>query len=551
MSHISSRRSGLRSAVIFTNGAVFDGKTFLPAGTDVRVVGNHIVEVGPNLDRAGAGVVDLRGGTLLPGFIDAHVHPVFAGCQMLRCDLGPVRTADEYPSAIRRYALAHPQADWIVGGGWSLTDFPRGAPSRHILDAIVAERPAYFINRDAHSAWVNTAALRAAGIDETTPDPADGRIERDASGRPIGTLHDGAAELVARLIPRYSDSELRRALDLAQRVLIGYGITGWQDAIVGDYMGFDDPFRTYLDAALDGSLIARVVGAQWWNRKRGAEQLDELRDRRAAAQTDLFTAGTVKMMVDGVPETQTAAMLDPYLGDAGSRTDDTGIELIGPDDLKRYVARLDSDGFQIHFHAVGDKAVRNALDAVEYARAANGEPRQTHHIAHAQVIHPDDIARFARLRVAANLQFDWASHNQQMDQMTIPKLGDTRAAMQYPFLSLHEARTHLCAGSDWPVSTPDPLQGVHVSANRSTTVGASAAQFIAAEATDRRVALSAYTSGSAHINGCGDSAGRIRPGFSGDFAVVDQDLHHIPAPEIGTAHVTQTWISGDLVYERD
>jgi predicted amidohydrolase YtcJ len=224
--------------IIFRNGAVFDGRTFLPEGTCVRASGGTITAVGPAHEVAGPGgvagvnVVDLDGGTLLPGFTDAHVHPVYAGDQLRRCNLREGRTAQDYLDIIAAYAAAHPDAGWITGGGWSMDAFPRGLPRREPLDAVTGNRPAFLPNRDGHGAWVNTAALRLAGIDATTADPADGRIERDADGEPNGALQEGAADLVSRLLPDTSDADWDASLATAQDYLLSLGITGWQDAII-------------------------------------------------------------------------------------------------------------------------------------------------------------------------------------------------------------------------------------------------------------------------------------------------------------------------------
>ena len=557
--------------IIFRNGAVFDGRMFLPESTCVRVSGGIITEVGPAHEVAGPGrltgvnVVDLDSGTLLPGFTDAHVHPVYAGDQLRRCNLREGRTAQDYLDIIAVYAAAHPDAEWITGGGWSMDAFPRGLPRREPLDAVTGNRPAFFPNRDGHGAWVNTAALRLAGIDAATPDPADGRIERDADGEPSGALQEGAADLVSRLLPETSDADWDAALAAAQEYLLSLGITGWQDAIIGSFDGARDNLPVYLRAAEAGRLAVNVTGALWWDREQGLDQLPELLHRRGTARagglegvqglegTGRFRATSVKMMLDGVAETHTAAMLEPYLDADGCTTQDTGLDFIDPAELPRYVTALDHEGFQVHFHALGDRAVRNALDAIEAARAANGVAGPRHHLAHLQVVHPDDIGRFAALSATANIQALWATHEPQMDVLTIPFLGERRAGWQYPFGSLHAAGAALAAGSDWSVSSPNPLWAAHVAVNRSLPPGAGYGggdPFLPGQALDLPTFLAAYTSGSAGVNGFGEVTGAIRAGLDADFAVIDADLRHIPAAEIGTAAVIATWIRGRLVYQR-
>ena len=552
--------------IIFQNGTIFDGQSFLPPGTCVRVRGATITAVGPASEvapgaggcggqgLAGVSLVDLRGGTLLPGFIDAHVHPVYAGGQLRRCDLRDGVTAADYLAIIDRYARAHPDLEWISGGGWSMDAFPGGLPSREPLDAVTGGRPAFFPNRDGHGAWVNTAALRLAGIDASTPDPADGRIERDAGGLPTGALQEGAANLVSRLLPETTDEDIDAGLAAAQDYLLSLGITGWQDAIIGSDPGERDNMSAYLRAAEAGRLLANVVGALWWERDRGLEQLADLRHRREAGQAGRFRATSVKMMLDGVAETHTAAMLEPYLDADGCATEHTGLDFIDPAELPRFVTALDREGFQVHFHALGDRAVRNALDAIEAARTANGASGLRHHLAHIQVVHPDDIPRFAALAATANMQALWATHEPQMDVLTIPFLGERRAGWQYPFRSLQAAGARLAAGSDWSVSSPNPLWAAHVAVNRAAPAaavprGTTSDPFLPEQALDLPSFLAAYTSGSARVNGLEDVTGSVRPGLDADFAVVDADLSHLPAAEIGTAAVTTTWVRGEAVYQ--
>ena len=458
--------------ILFHNGAVFDGTGFLPAGTCVRIQAGRILDVGPAGSPAAAEPVDLAGGTLLPGFIDAHAHPVFAGYQLRRCDLTGTEHAAGYLEIVAAYARDHPGEEWITGGGWTMTAFTGGIPTRHQLDAVVADRPVFLPNRDGHGAWVNSKALMLAGIDSRTPDPPDGRIERDAGGEPVGMLQEGAASLVSRLIPPVTEDDYYLGLLAAQDYLLSLGITGWQDAILGRVMDEADPTNAYLRAAQAGTLRAKVVGALWWDRHQGLDQLPGLLHRRSTGQAGSFRASSVKMMLDGVAENHTAAMLEPYLDGDGCPTSQAGLDFIDPAELPRFVTALDRAGFQVHFHALGDRAVRHALDAIEAARRHNGAPAARHHLAHLQVVHPDDVPRFAALGATANIQPLWAMHEPQMDDLTIPFLGERRAGWQYPFRSLLDAGAALCAGSDWPVSSPDPLWGVHVAVNRSLPVSA-------------------------------------------------------------------------------
>ncbi|WP_030436810.1 amidohydrolase [Actinoplanes subtropicus] len=491
-------------------------------------------------------VVDLRGRLLLPGFQDAHVHAVYGGIEMGQCDLTGIVGPEETLTKIREYAESHPGAGWITGSGWSLESFPGGVPTRGLLDRVVPDRPVYLTNRDHHGAWVNTVALGRAGLTRDTPDPADGVINRDAGGEPVGCLQEGAMGLVARLIPPTTFQERLDGLLRAQRLLHSLGITGWQDALLGDQQGHPNPADAYRAAALDGTLTATVTGALWWERDRGAEQIAGLVEARRRFSTGRLTCSTVKIMQDGVAENHTAAMTEPYLDKCGCATANRGLSFVDPAALAEYVTALDGLDFQVHFHALGDRAVREALDAVEAARRANGFRDTRPHLAHLQVIQPDDLPRFRRLGATANIQPLWAAHEPQMDELTIPFLGPERAERQYLFADLLRTGATLAAGSDWPVSDADPIQGMHVAVNRAVP-GSTAPAFLPDQRLDLATALAAYTAGTAYVNHRDDS-GSLRAGNVADLVVLDRDPFDGPADAIGATKVALTWVSGELVH---
>ena len=490
-------------------------------------------------------VVELRGRTVLPGFGDAHIHAVRGGVRLSRCYLHETRGRDDLLAAIRRYADDHPDETWIRGGGWYMADFPGGTPRREDLDRILPDRPAYLRNRDGHGAWVNGRALELAGITAGTPDPSDGRIERDGDGSPSGTLHEGAMDLIGRLLPKDTQTERDHGLLVAQRYLHSLGITNWQDAIV------EAPEEaTYRAAAERGELTAQVVGALWWDRHRGAEQIDEIIERRRTASHGRFRATAVKIMQDGVPENFSAAMIEPYVDGRGRPTADAGHSFVDPAALKGYVARLDAEGFGVHFHAIGDRAVRESLDAIEEARRVNGMSDGRHHLAHIQVVHPDDIPRFRALRAVANAQPLWACHEPQMDVLTIPFLGPERATRQYPFGSLLRAGAMLAMGSDWTVSTPNVLTEIEVAVTRIAPGSRSKKPaFLPDERLDLPDALHAFTMGTAYVNGLEDDVGSLEVGKAADIVVLDRDVFDREAGPIGDVRVVATFIDGRSVYE--
>ncbi|MFF2957202.1 amidohydrolase [Kitasatospora sp. NPDC057965] len=543
-----------KADLVFTRGPVHTGDAARTRATSLAVTGGRITAVGHDEVREligpGTEVVDLAGKLLLPGFQDSHVHAVFGGAELAACDLTGTVGVTDYLARIRDYAEAHPEQEWITGSGWSMESFDGGLPTRQLLDSVVADRPVYLTNRDHHGAWANTRALELAGLDRDTPDPADGRIEREPDGTPSGTLQEGATALVARLLPPTTAADRLDGLLRAQRLLHSLGVTGWQDALLGEFNGQPDPSDAYLAAARSGALTARVTGALWWDRDRGAEQIPELVERRAALTHGRFRAGSVKIMQDGIAENFTAAMTSPYLDGCGCATANSGLSFVDPLALRGYVTDLDALGFQVHFHALGDRAVREALDAVEAARTTNG-PRDTrHHLAHLQVVHPDDVPRFARLGAVANIQPLWAAHEPQMDELTIPFLGPERAAWQYPFGALQRAGATLAAGSDWPVSSPDPLAGLHVAVNRREPDATDDRVFLPEQRLDLASAIAAYTAGSAHVNGV-DDAGVLAVGNLADLVVLDRDILTGPADGIAEARVLRTYVGGELVHTAD
>ncbi|MEJ1156521.1 amidohydrolase [Microbacterium marmarense] len=541
--------------LVFTGGAVFTADAVRSRAHSVAVSGGRIIAVGGDEVRELIGtkteVVDLSGRMLTPGFQDAHVHPVWGGLDMLRCDLAGYSTAPDYLDAISRFAAANPDDEWVLGGGWQMSAFAGGTPTATALDSAVADRPAFLPNRDGHGAWVNSAALRLAGIDRDTPDPSDGRIERAPDGTPTGTLHEGAMGLVNRLLPEEPLDRLTEALLVGQRYLHSYGITAWQDAIVGSYGDAGDPAPAYMKAAADGTLTARVIGALWWDRTKGLEQIPSLIERRERFRAGRFAATSIKVMQDGVAENFTAAMIEPYCDGHGHFTDNSGISFVASEILNEAVPLLDAAGFQVHFHAIGDRAVRECLDAVEHSISRNGRGHNRHHIAHIQVVHPEDIPRFRRLDVAANMQSLWATLEPQMVDLTLPFLGATRSAWQYPFGDLLRSGAVLAAGSDWSVSSPDPLAAIHTAVNRLAGPGYEEGDyepFLPEQAIDLATSLTAYTAGSAWVNHLDADTGTIEVGKYADLAVLDRDPFDAPSDEIGHTRVLQTFVEGERVY---
>jgi predicted amidohydrolase YtcJ len=494
-------------------------------------------------------VIRLNGETLLPGFQDAHIHPVQGELTAMQCDLSELR-AEQFHDAIRGYATGHPERDWVVGAGWSVTDFPDAAPRREELDALVPDRPAFLWSRDGHSAWVSSRGLELAGISADTPDPPGGLIVRDPDGSPGGTLREGAVSLVEAFVPSPTAEEHRIALAAVERRLHAFGITGWQDASVYDSGATARQLEAYHASAEAGSLEARVVASLFWDPRHGIEQVEGFVEQAAWAMVGRLRASTVKIWVDGVIEGLTAAMLEPYTDGRGNVTDNRGMALVPPASLREAVTALDAAGLQVHMHAIGDAAVRSALDAIEAARQANGPSDLRHHIAHIQLIHPADLPRFAALGATGNMQPIWACHEPTMDQRTIPFLGSERTAWQYPFASLLRHGARLAAGSDWPVSSANPLLEIEVATTRINELTRSGETFLPEERLSLDEALSAFTIGSAYVSHLDEETGSLEVGKLADLALLDRNLRDRDAGPIGEARVQATWVEGREVYAK-
>lgn len=495
-------------------------------------------------------IIDARGGLVTPGFVDAHVHAIFGGVEKNRCDLSLCESLEEAEATIQRYASEHPETPWILGGGWRMPWFPGGTPHRLDLDRLVPDRPAFLVNADHHGAWANTRALELAGITADTADPADGRIERDDDGTPSGTLHEGAAELLGDVMPETTIAELRQGLLDGEQYLFTHGIVGWQDAILGEYGGYPDITSVYAQLADEGALKAHVSGALWVSRGFDGLKIPEfvadLLRRRDEFARDGLTLDTAKIMVDGVAENATAALHDDYLPESAecACSRGTGLAYFSRDELIQLVPLLNEAGINVHFHAIGDRAVSYALDAVA-AVPAEVRTARRNHLAHLQIVRPADLPRFAELGLTANMQMVWACLDDQMVSLTFDLIGEDRVAWQYPFGSLQRHGTTLACGSDWPVSTPDPWQAIHVGVTRQEP-GGSRGPLLPHEALTLEQALTAYTHGSHDLLGL--PGGTIAVGAVCDLAIADRDPFARPITEIADTKNVATVVRGEVVF---
>jgi predicted amidohydrolase YtcJ len=533
------------AAIVLRNAAVYTMAE--PARAQaIAIRGGEIVFVGTDRESdrfvaESTAVVDLGGRTVLPGFHDTHVHPE-GGIELGQCALDDLETRQAILDSVARCAKNQPGTPWVRGSGWALPVFPGANPSSAWLDQVVPDRPVFLTAADGHSAWVNGKALALAGVDRNTPDPPNGRIERTpGTGQPSGTLRESAIGLVSRLLPAYTAAEreegLRRAIMLANR----YGITTLHDAATSP-----DLMEAY--AALDrkGELTARVIATQYVDPAQGTSQVDSIVARRDRYRgSEMFRPLGAKLFADGVIEAHTAALLAPYLG-PGKPT--TGMPNFTPESMDSLVVALDRARIQIHIHAIGDRAIRMGLDAIAKARVANPAWARRPIIAHIQLFDPADIPRFKELGVIASFQPLWAFRDEYISDLTEPVLGPERSRWLYPIGSMVKSGAVVTGGSDWTVSSMNPLEAIQVAVTRRSPFDSAGPAWIPEELVDLDPMLRAYTVNGAYAAGDERTNGTLEVGKAADLIVLDHDLHAIPAARIHTAKVLLTIVGGKEVY---
>ena len=494
--------------------------------------------IGPNTK-----VIDLKGRMVLPGMQDVHIHPISGGMEANACDLNALNSVDQYVAKIKECADAHPDDPWIKGGGWSMASFGPGAiASKKLIDAVVPDRPVIVASRDGHSSWANSKAIEIAGITNDTPDPPDGRIDRDPkTHEAIGSFQEGGDAMIWAKVPPATEAQRDAGLRYAVKMLNGYGITGIQDASVNE-----EDLKSYHRVDKAGQLTLHVVGSIWWERGQGLEQIENIKRLRSDYSSGRIDAGTVKIMQDGVMESYTAVVLEPYK--LPGKKDARGIPMVDPELLKKAVTQLDADGFQVHFHAIGDGAVRQVLDAIEAARTANGDLGHRHHIAHIQLIHPDDQPRFRKLHVTANFQPLWAYADDYVTDLTLPFISKFAASYMYPIGSMEKSGAVVAFGSDWSVSTANPFEEMETAVTRMGSLGDTKTPFMPDERITLPEALAAFTINAAYTNRDEKNTGSLEVGKVANLAVLDRNLFEIPANDISDTKVLLTLFEGKPVH---
>jgi predicted amidohydrolase YtcJ len=535
--------------LIVVNGTVYTADAHGTMAEAVAVQGNKILLVGSNrqvqrLRRAQTVVVDAKGGAILPGFNDSHAHLISGALALEHLDLGEARTLTAIETAIKAWASAHPDRSWVIGRGWPYEPFAGGLPTRQQLDHLVPDRPAFLTAYDGHTGWANTAALKLANITRRTANPPNGIIVKDPhSGEPTGALKEAAMGLVSTLLPRPTHDQRAAALQSAIDHAHSHGVTSIQNA-----GGSADDLDLIGALARTKQLDIRVYAALTGRPDLTDDDLSELERLRTRYGDDpLFKAGAIKLMADGVVEAHTAALLTPY-----ARQPTHGEPRMSDEALARIVTELDRRGWQIMIHAIGDRAIRMALDAFESASATQGAPERgrRHRIEHIETTDPADVARFGRLGVIASLQPYHGLPDPSQMAVWSANLGPERAARGWVYQSIAKSGGRLAFGSDWPVVSMNPLLGLHVAVNRTTPEGQPEGGWMPAERLTLRQAIDAYTRGAAWASFDEHRKGSLERDMLADLVILTEDIFAMPSSRLAEAEVAVTIFDGKVVYTR-
>jgi len=534
--------------LVLLNGGIYTVDAQRSWAEAAAVRGGVFVEVGPNAEieplvGPDTRVIDLAGRMALPGFHDAHVHPTMGGYALLGCDLDGLDSVEAIIEKVTACALDTDEG-WLEGHAFDLSLFGQDGPHKSLLDAVSMTRPIILWGSDGHNAWANSVALELAGITAETVDPPLGVIEREADGSPSGTLRETAQELVRAAMPKPTLESNVEALRAGIAHLNSFGVTSFIDA----WVGLED-YQSYQAIDRAGDLTARVVTSLTYESgfaKHYGDEFDQVLAGRNEFESARLNHDSVKLFLDGVLEGETAALVEPYVGMHGKRGD----LILEPEALNAAVTRFDAMGLQVHMHAIGDRAVRAGLDAIEAARRQNGASDNRHHISHLQLIHVDDIERFAALDTAANFQALWAWPDDWIMELNLPVLGEERVQGMYPIASVARAGGRIVGGSDWNVSSANPLDAIETAVRRQDAFAPSSATLNESERVSLAAMIDAYTINAAWVMHHENITGAIEVGKRADLVVLDRDLFAVPATEINEARVVMTLLDGEVIWPR-
>jgi predicted amidohydrolase YtcJ len=538
--------AGGSADLVVVNGKVYPGGGG-PFAEAVAVRGNTVLRVGSNRDirsLAGASttVIDARGGAVVPGLDDSHLHVISGGLSLQQAALGDATSLEALQKAIRAFAAAHPDRPWVLGRGWTYMAVPGGLPTRQQLDEVVSDRPAVMVAYDGHTCWVNSRALKLAGITAATPDPDAGSIVKDPkTGEPTGVLKESAQSLVRKLVPAWTRADRLNAVRAAVSMAHTFGVTSVQNA--GDS---EEDMALFDELRRSGELKLRIYSAMSVEpgfTEADADSIDRV--RKLYGDDPILKTGAAKMYIDGVIESHTAVMLAPY-----ANRPVTGDPIWKPEEFRRVIAMLDRRGWQVWVHAIGDGGVRMTLDAYEQAAAANPAPAggRRHRIEHIETVDATDIPRFAGLNVIASQQ---PFHGTPVSLgVWIPNIGTERASRGWVYGSILRAGGHIAFGSDWAVVSMDPRIGIHTAVNRTSLDGTPSGGWLPEQRIPMTAAIDGYTSGAAYASFDERRKGTLALGMLADITVLSTDIFAAAPERFLDARVEATIFDGKVVYTR-
>ena len=500
-----------------------------------------IVAVGSAADVSaklpGARRVDMGGKTLLPGLIDAHGHVFGLGQMLTQLDLSQTTSLDGALKAIADYSRANAGQGWLRGRGWNQENWKLGRfPTAADADTVVSDRPVWFERVDGHAGWANSRALAAAGITDKTPDPAGGKIVRDANGKATGVLVDAAQELVAKVLPAQTEAEGRVVLDRALGALAKVGVTSTHDAGLG--VAEDRLYRAYADG---GKLTARIYGMI------GGTQDDfDALAKNGPLKTygnDMYAMRAVKLYSDGALGSRGAALIQPYSDEPHSH----GLLFYNTAQMDAMMKKAMARGYQVNVHAIGDAGNHQILDIYQKELAATKSAAQRHRIEHAQVVTQADIVRFKTLGIIPSMQPTHATSDKNMAET---RVGHERMEGAYAWRSFLHQGSRIACGSDFPVESPNPFFGIHAAVTRQDASGQPIAGWYPNQAMSLKEAFRCFTLDAAYAGHAENRLGSLEPGKWADFIVVDRDLFKMPTYDIYKTGVLQTWVGGKQVYQK-
>ena len=510
--------------------AIRDGK--------IRCVGSMelvLLECGGSEE--GAETINLKGSFVMPGFNDAHVHLGAAGKDMLAVRLNGAVSIEELQKRIADAVAQHQEGEWITGGGWDHTLWPdKKFPNRQQLDLVSPKNPVVLVHISGHVAVANSLALQHAKITKDTPNPSGGEIEHDEAGEPTGMLKEGAAiQLVESQVPDPSDEQRRRGIEMVLADVAKYGVTSVQDN-----SAWED-FEVYRQLKAERKLTVRIT--EWLPFTAPMSELEDYRTEGGIADPWLRT-GALKMVTDGALGSRTAAMLAPYSDDPST----SGIMTITPEKLRALAIERDKAGYQLAFHAIGDKANRVALDVFEAVAKANGPRDRRDRIEHAQVVAPEDLPRFAQLKVIASMQ---PSHETTDMRWAEQRIGPDRVKGAYAWATMEKNGVRLAFGTDYDVEPVNPLRGLYACVTRELPEGGPTGGWQPQEKISLEDCIRAYTYGSAYAEFAEGKKGTLKTGQYADFIVLSGDLTKILPSQFTKTTVLRTVVGGRTVYQKN